>query len=401
MGLFKGKKDADEDGNRSALFGSRSKNDKSPAPPSQNPYANLPTQADAYNAAKARAGVAGYAQQKPPGAAAGGNRYGGEPAPREGGYGGPPPGQDRYGGPPPGNNRYGGPPPAQGRGGYTDDRKGGYGGMNDSGGRYAYADDKKASGGGYGADKYGAQGGYGADRYGSGGGGGGGGPPPPSKYGAGGYGGLGRAPSTADTDDGRDALFGGARDRVQKRSDPQKGYGQPPPPYEEGDEFNTGRDPNEPQYEAYGDRQLTAEEEEEEDVTATKQQIRFIKQEDVSSTRNALRIAAQAEETGMNTLARIGAQGERIHNTEKNLDLTSNNNRMAEDKARELKTLNRSMFAVHVSNPFTAGSRAEKRDLDVLERHHLEREQREATRYVSSRHASVDTLSSVSLFEVP
>ena len=125
---------------------------------------------------------------------------------------------------------------------------------------------------------------------------------------------------------------------------------------------------------------MTAEEEEEEDVTATKQQMRFIKQEDVSSTRNALRIAAQAEESGMNTLARIGAQGERIHHAEKNLDLTSNQNRMAEAKAKELKTLNRSMFAVHVSNPFTAGSRAEKRDNDVMERHHLEREQREATR---------------------
>ena len=82
----------------------------------------------------------------------------------------------------------------------------------------------------------------------------------------------------------------------------------------------------------------------------------------------------------MNTLARIGAQGERIHNTEKNLDLTQNHNRDAEDKARELKKLNRSMFAVHVSNPFTATSRAERMDADVLERHHLEREAREATR---------------------
>ena len=100
----------------------------------------------------------------------------------------------------------------------------------------------------------------------------------------------------------------------------------------------------------------------------------------------------------MNTLARIGAQGERIHNTgewitpdtskgvteseflEKNLDLTANHNRSAEDKAKELKKLNRSMFAVHVSNPFTATSRAEKLDANVLERHHMEREAREATR---------------------
>ena len=105
-----------------------------------------------------------------------------------------------------------------------------------------------------------------------------------------------------------------------------------------------------------------------------------MKQADVSSTRNALRVAAQAEETGRNTLARIGAQGERIHNTEKNLDLTANHNRVAEEKARELKTLNKSMFAVHVSNPFTGAARRKQRDDDVLERHHNERILREATR---------------------
>lgn len=38
------------------------------------------------------------------------------------------------------------------------------------------------------------------------------------------------------------------------------------------------------------------------------------------------------------------------------------------------------MFAVHVSNPFTASSRREQQDADVLERHQLERAQREATR---------------------
>ena len=105
-----------------------------------------------------------------------------------------------------------------------------------------------------------------------------------------------------------------------------------------------------------------------------------MKQEDVSSTRNALRIAAQAEETGYTTLARLGAQGERIHNTEKNLDLTANHNRVAEEKARELKQLNKSMFAVHVSNPFTATSRKQARDDNIMEKHRTERAQREATR---------------------
>jgi hypothetical protein len=91
-----------------------------------------------------------------------------------------------------------------------------------------------------------------------------------------------------------------------------------------------------------------------------------MKQQDVSSTRNALRLAQQAEETGRDTLARLGAQGERIHNTERNLDLASSQNRIAEEKARELKTLNRSMFAVHVGNPFTSNSRQQAKDAKLM-----------------------------------
>lgn len=185
----------------------------------------------------------------------------------------------------------------------------------------------------------------------------------------------------AATDDHRDALFGGARERVERK--PQHPAGAPPPyaaDYGQGNHSGAYGGEAHPGYEAYGDRQLTAEEEEEEDVEATKQEIRFMKQEDVSSTRNALRVAQQAEETGRNTLARIGAQGERIHNTEKNLDLTDNSNRTAAEKARELKTLNKSMFAVHVANPFTGASRRQKRDDDIMEKHRHERAVREATR---------------------
>lgn len=261
FGLGKKKDDGDEDKQRSALFGGRSKN-KSPNPQTANPYANLPTAADAYNSAKANAGVPGYAQRGPSPAT---------PAAQPGG-----------------------------RGGYLDEKKGGYGGMNGG-----YPDEKKSGGyggmnhgppqndGGYGADRYRAQSGYGTDRH---GGGSSQAESGSSRYGPGGYGGLGPASNAAD--DNRDALFGGAKERVQKQTNQQMGYGQPPP-YEEGQSGDQlGGYGGGSSYEAYGDRQLTAEEEEEEDVQATKQQIRFIKQEDVSSTRNALRIAAQAEETG-------------------------------------------------------------------------------------------------------
>lgn len=74
-----------------------------------------------------------------------------------------------------------------------------------------------------------------------------------------------------------------------------------------------------------------------EDVQGLKDEIRNIKQQDVSSTRNALRIAQMAEETGRGTLERLQQQGERIHNTERNLDLASNQNRLAAEKAREIR----------------------------------------------------------------
>lgn len=315
--------DGDEDSNRSALF-SRSSKNSSPAPAASNPYAQPPPAADPYaqdtnKYANMPSNPSPYQQAK--------QSYGLPPGPR------------------------GGSLPSGPRGGSA-------------------APPPQANGGGYGAEKYGSGGGYGTNRY----------EAPPaetgSRYGAGGYGGLGRTNSvdTTTTEDNRNALFGDAKDRYAQRAVAPTN-GRPDPNYSAG---SAGGDSG---YGTYGEgRQLTAEEEEEEDVKATKDQIRFMKQEDVSSTRNALRIAAQAEETGRATLARLGAQGERIHNTEKNLDLAANHNRLAEEKARELKTLNKSMFAVHVSNPFTKSQRIRARDEEIINKHRSEREQRDQTR---------------------
>lgn len=322
--------------------------------------------------------------------------YGGPPAPAQGDYGsdrGYGRAQRGYGSAaPPGPSRGGygsgsGSGPSRdgdGYGGGTGPTRGGYGSpaMNEL---------PPSKGSGYGADRYGSGGGYGANRYDSGygannysankydsgyGGSNYDGASATSSRGPGGYGGLGRSNSneTTTTDDNRNALFAGAKERYAQKT------ALPPPNNDSSAEHDSAASGS-GGYGAYGeDRQLTAEEEEEEDVQATKQQIRFMKQEDVSSTRNALRIAAQAEETGRATLARLGAQGERIHNTEKNLDLAANHNRIAEEKARELKTLNKSMFAVHVANPFTSASRKAARDQDILDKHRAEREQRDATR---------------------
>ncbi|KAL7276475.1 Protein transport protein S9 plasma membrane t-SNARE [Rhizina undulata] len=190
---------------------------------------------------------------------------------------------------------------------------------------------------------------------------------------SGGYGrGLNRNNSSDTVDSNRDNLFGGAGQRVAQQQRPQQG--QAPGGY--GSQGGYGAPPS-----GYNpDRQLTAEEEEEEDVNAVKQQIRFTKQQSVASTRNAIRVAAQAEEIGRNTLARLGTQGESLYNTEKNLDLAMNHNRNAEAKAKELKTLNRSMFAVHVKNPLNSSSRNEQEERRIIARHEEEREEREKTR---------------------
>ncbi|KAK5124299.1 hypothetical protein LTR85_002002 [Meristemomyces frigidus] len=235
--------------------------------------------------------------------------------------------------------------------------------------------------GGYGggAPRYQAQGsssqaaGYGGDAYGNG----------QSRYGASGYGGLGRSNSqdTVSTDVVRGALFGDAPQRAQQQQQQQQTLApQPPsdPSYSNSGGYDSADMPG--GYGAGPERELTAEELEDQDVQAAKSEIRFIKQQDVASTRNARRIAEQAEQTGRETLERLGAQGDRIHNTERNLDLASINNRHAEEKARELRTLNRSMWAVHVPNPFTKEAKHERMLQEDLVKHQKERRDKEDTR---------------------
>ncbi|KAI2058596.1 Protein transport protein S9 plasma membrane t-SNARE [Ophidiomyces ophidiicola] len=328
LGFGKKGESGDDESNRKALFGSKS---KSPAPPT-NPYAQAPAYSDPYTEAKQKI----YQPQSQPSA-------GGLPSgPKRGNMGvNQPQNQMPSAGDP-------------------------YGDMN---------------GRGYGPGRQGDQGGYGKDRYGgddrSGGG---------SRYGPGGYGGLGNSDPNA-VDDNRNALFGDAQQRVQDRQQQQHDNGYPPPYSSHSGSQNESGAPGTTSggYGAYQERQLTAEEEEEEDVQAMKQEIRFMKQQDVSSTRNALRVAAEAEETGRSTLARLGAQGERIHNTEKNLDLAANQNRLADEKSRELKRLNKSMFTMHVANPFTSEERRKARDNAIIDRHQEERLQREETRQAAFR----------------
>ncbi|KAG8412410.1 Protein transport protein S9 plasma membrane t-SNARE [Metarhizium acridum] len=215
---------------------------------------------------------------------------------------------------------------------------------------------------GYGADRYGSAGGYGSDRYNNSAG---------DARGPGGYGGFGQANNgRAGNPETASAKVPGHQPLDQKTAltPAATSYGQS---VADGDAYGSG----------YGEqRELTAEEQEEAEYQSILAEKRQIQQESVASANRSVQTARRVNELGQATLARLGVQGERLQNTEKNLDLAANQNRIAQDRAAELKTLNRSMFAVHVGNPFTSKQRQQRADEEVINRHRAERDQREATR---------------------
>jgi len=237
MGLF-GKKDKDKDkseeATRTSLFAKSKK--PSQAPAASNPYAVQQSTPDPY-ASTPNYGISGTSvnrsQQQPP--------------------------QQRGG---PSN---GGPPAYDGNSAFSKDKSpvpaGGYNG-NKFQSPDAFGQQQRGYGGG---DAYGTNGG------------------PSTSQRPGGYGGLGRSNSqdTMATDAGREALFGGAKERIQQRQaqdmvqtglppeeDPNRGYGG-------GGGHGSSSSGGYGQYGA--DRQLTAEEEEEEQVNGAKDQIRELK----------------------------------------------------------------------------------------------------------------------------
>jgi hypothetical protein len=114
------------------------------------------------------------------------------------------------------------------------------------------------------------------------------------------------------TDVGRNELFGNAAQRQQAAKPQESGaYGQSGAYGDSSQNGGYGQAPG--GYGAYGDRQLTAEEQEEEDINGTKDQIKFMKRQDVAATRNILRLAEQAKESGRDTYSRLVTQGEQMH----------------------------------------------------------------------------------------
>ncbi|KAI5861731.1 hypothetical protein GGS23DRAFT_129154 [Durotheca rogersii] len=328
FGFGKKQTDGDDDPNRSALFGK-----KGSGPSSENPYAQSQPANDPYTTDNNKyANVTPYQkarsnlQNQPVGLPSG-------PGPRSG-YGAPP---SRT---PSNVSSATAPPP--------------YSNNQPSGG---YANDRYGTSSGYGNSKYGS-----SNSYGSAG---------ASAAGrVGGYGGLGRTDSN-DTDANRDALFSGAQERLnQRQTNPGSGaYGA------------SGADSGASKYGGYGEqRELTQEDKDYEEYKNIKQEIRDTTKASVASTENSLRALNQSLDVGMQSYARLGAQNERLHHTDQLLDTAIEKQRHADVQTKKLKTLNRSMFAVHVKNPFTEKRRTAEEEAKFVAQNQADREIREATR---------------------
>jgi hypothetical protein len=351
---FGKKSDGDDDSNRAALFG----NKKGSPAPSANPYAQPAPANDPYTAAAPPMTGAQSAYKSYQNAPIGGGLPGG---PRAGGL----PGGPRGGGGLPGGPRGGGGLPGGPRGAPPLNRNASS--ASNETAPPPYNDNPSSSG--YGSEKYGAASGYGSNRYDSSSAGAG----SSQRARGGGYGGLGRTDSD-DQDTNRDALFSGARERYDQRVQ------QPPPPQSTGS-YGTSGAGSSAGYGGYGEqRELTAEEQEEQEVADVKRQIKETKLASANSAQNSERIAAQAVETALGTYARLGAQHERLNYTEGLLDKASISTREAEGQTRKLKSLNRSMFAVHVGNPFTSSKKSAEMEQKILEQSRADRDLREQTR---------------------
>ncbi|CAO1632472.1 unnamed protein product [Sympodiomycopsis kandeliae] len=126
------------------------------------------------------------------------------------------------------------------------------------------------------------------------------------------------------------------------------------------------------------EQQEQAQDEEDDEVEAVKQQMRFAKQESLSSTRNALRIARETEETATGTVLKLGEQSDKIANTERHLDMSKAHSSRADDNAKEIIALNRSIFRPNIQ--FNKKAKRDAEEARIMNRHIEEREEREAVR---------------------
>ncbi|KAI1265932.1 hypothetical protein F5Y18DRAFT_383926 [Xylariaceae sp. FL1019] len=227
---------------------------------------------------------------------------------------------------------------------------------------------------GYSNDRYGASSGYGDNKY---AGGSTHGSSSSASRGPGGYGGLGPSDNSRQGSQ-TPPSFPSRYSQNQTPVDTGSGstYAQPSSSAGYG---QSDADSN--KYGGYGEqRELTEEEKEDQEYRKVKAQIHETTQASLQTNQDSLRYMNQAIDTGLSTYAQLGAQNERLHHTDQLLDTATESHRHAEAQTKKLKSLNRSMFAVHVKNPFTEKRRTAEQEARILSQNQADREIREASR---------------------
>jgi hypothetical protein len=171
------------------------------------------------------------------------------------------------------------------------------------------------------------------------------------------------------TDAGRNALFGDAPKRVAQQQQQQEPPQEPSQDTSYGNSggFSSGGFDSTEIPGGYGPA-MSAQDEEDQDVQATKQQIKQFNNESRDATRRMMAMAASMDETQANTLQTLGQQGERLYNAERHIDDSTTNAETAQKNFKSLKHAQRGMFnpGFNVSgNPFTKSKN---------EQAHIERE---------------------------
>ncbi|KAG2182239.1 hypothetical protein INT43_007166 [Umbelopsis isabellina] len=109
------------------------------------------------------------------------------------------------------------------------------------------------------------------------------------------------------------------------------------------------------------------EREEDQEIASLKQQIRAHKQNTLISSRNAVQKLKEIEESAANTMKMLGEQSSSIASVDRSLDLAKAHSDTASAQANELRQINRSMFAIHIKNPFNKSSQ-ERNELEALQK---------------------------------
>ncbi|KAJ1680369.1 Protein transport protein S9 plasma membrane t-SNARE [Spiromyces aspiralis] len=103
-----------------------------------------------------------------------------------------------------------------------------------------------------------------------------------------------------------------------------------------------------------------AQQEEDEEFDEIRTKVMQTKQDSLASTRKTLGILADTEDKAARTMEQLGQQGAQLNRAELNMDIIENQASQATASSSKLRTLNKSIFHIHIGNPFTRKKRREE-----------------------------------------